>query len=208
MDVNMVICANCSEEWPDGFWGPCPDCGVTGFTRVGGSVNQSISLDNRGVCVEYGPSDGPWQEQWSTVRQLLAEIEKYYQPGGFPQDWTMKRNVKYFFIECFHLGDRLWEDKATGFDEDEIKKFILADPALKICEAVANTSKHRTRRNSKAMVAWVHSVTHNQVVEAGDAVIKWEQEQNTAEVDALWLAKECYSSWRQFQKDKKLKTLI
>jgi hypothetical protein len=212
MDVNMKTCSGCGEELDDDLKGPCPDCGATGTTATLLLKNQTLTLNERGICTEYAyGTSNPWQEQWANVRDLLKEIERYYQPGDFPGDRTVKRNVKYFFLECFHLGDWLWEDKATKakIKEPVVKKFILADRgALEICEAVANTSKHHTRRDKTLMTAWVHSVTHNQAADVADAVIKWKKGTVSNEVDALELAKGCYRSWRAYQKANGLKTLL
>jgi hypothetical protein len=208
MDVSMSTCAKCGEEleaW--NLSAPCLECGSGAVTVNGGFRNQTLTLNDRGVAMIYG-SIFAWQEQWANVLDLLKEIERYYQPGNFPGDRTVRRSVRYFYLECFHVGDWLWEDKGTTLTKDDVAPFVLADPALSICEAMANTSKHHTRSNPKWMSAWVHSVTHNQELDVADAVIEWKKGATGGTIDALDLARQCYMAWRGFQKSRGLKTLL
>jgi hypothetical protein len=174
---------------------------------------QELTLTDRGIVMKYEDQDKqPWQEKWHRMRAALRVLKEHYEGGKYPGDRQVARDVEDFFEECFHVGDWIWEEEADPAKKEQLKKrvsdFILEDHrALQICEGVANTSKHRTRRNPKRATAWVDSVTHNNETDKADAVIKWQTDRDNGEEDALALAKRCYKSWRTYQQDNGLKTM-
>src|SRR5258708_350811 len=51
-NVNMKTCTGCGEELDDDLKGPCPDCGATGTTASLLLKNQTLTLNERGICME------------------------------------------------------------------------------------------------------------------------------------------------------------
>ena len=100
-----------------------------------------------------------------------------------------------FFWQCFHLGDALWEDTSTGLSPQKVTRFIVGDPDLKYCEAMASTSKHH-RRHSRQLTARVHSITPAPT--GTRATIRWQQGSNTGTEDALDLARRCLAAWDRY----------
>ncbi|WP_156994344.1 hypothetical protein [Pseudonocardia acaciae] len=119
----------------------------------------------------------------------------------------MKRDVKTFFECCFHVADYIGSDPTNSLTTKQVTDSVLADPDLRICEGIANTSKHSVRRRSEWVTAWVDGVTKRDD-ESADVVIKWKTDQDGGEEDALELAKRCYTAWRSYQKANGLKTML
>jgi hypothetical protein len=176
---------------------PCPACGST-RQRVAARAQVSVAVATAvKASVGYG-ADRPWYAQWYDVREHLRTVDADCQPGAYQGNQRVKRAFENFFTECFHLGDWLWDDKATGLTKKQVSAFILKDPALRVCEGVANTSKHRTRSQPGAMTAWIASVTPDE--KGTRATVEWSQSQNSGTTDAFAVARRCVDAWDGYLK--------
>lgn len=112
---------------------------------------------------------------------------------------SSKDRLVRFFEDCWHLVEWLGRDSSVpGIDQKYVSEAALASPAMKVCEAVANTSKHHTRL-PKLPTALVKSVT----LTNGNptALIKYSEGNRDTEHDAQPLATECMAWWHQFFAD-------
>jgi hypothetical protein len=154
-----------------------------------------------GLSVTYGPQR-PWTSQWLNVLQHLETVEAGCRPESYQGNAPLKLAIENFFIQCFHFGDWLWMDQTTGLTRDKVVDFIRRDSALRICEGIANTSKHHTRRRTSTMTAVVASVSYS---ESGVwAVIKWTEMPDSGKRDALDLARQCVAAWDGYLKSQGL----
>lgn len=108
----------------------------------------------------------------------------------------VKRELENFFTQCLHLGDWLWEDTATSLTKLQVQGFITNDPALRVCDAMANTSKHHTRNKPGAMTARISTVATDAT--GVKVTITWSDGLKTGAEDALDLAQRCVASWAAF----------
>src|SRR5688572_28504669 len=139
----MRTCSDCGREVTEQE--PCPDCGSlrqTVAVKATGAIRPQGSIASMGV--KYG-AQRPWSNHWYDVQQELRAVEAACQPGANRDNQSLKRSFETFFTVCFHFGDWLWEDQSTGLTKRQVENFIDSDPALRVCEGLANTKKHRTR---------------------------------------------------------------
>ena len=109
----------------------------------------------------------------------------------------MKNAFENFFIDCFHMGDWLWEDRSrTGLTKTQVCKFIENDPSLRICEGFANADKHRVRSKTGAITAKITTVTLSEI--GTQVSIEWSQGSHTPTEDALDLARRCVAAWEGY----------
>jgi hypothetical protein len=142
-----------------GLDAPCPACGGTrqNATVQAPTVPTTTAVPTPRILIGYNP-DRTWYSRWRGVRQHLEKVEAGCRPGAYRGNEPVKRDFENLFTQCFHLGDWLWEDKSTGLTDQQVRTFIDKDAALRICAGVANTSKHRTRRQPNAITARIASV--------------------------------------------------
>ena len=150
-------------------------------------------------------SDRPWFGRWYGVRQELEKVEAACRPEAYRGGLYIVAAFENFFWQCFHLGDALWEDTSTGLSEQKVTRFIVGDPDLKYCEAMASTSKHH-RRHSRQLTARVHSITPAPT--GTRATIRWQQASDTGTEDALDLARRCLAAWDRYLQSKGLHSPI
>jgi hypothetical protein len=132
-------------------------------------------------------------------------VEAECRPGAYRGNLYIVAAFENFFWQCFHLRDALWEDKSTGVSKQKVTRFIIGDPDLSKCEAMASTSKHH-RRHSRQMAARVHSITA--APRGARATIRWEQGSNSGTEDALDLAHRCVAAWDRYLQIKGLHSPI
>jgi hypothetical protein len=186
-------CADCGEELGE-LTPNCPTCGSSS-QNVRAYADVAIGLAtaiNPGVSLTFN-SDQSWYAKWHKVKQSLATVETACHPSSYQGNDPAKRAVESFFVDCFHMGDWLWEDPSTGLTKPQVCAFVETDPNLRVCEGVANTDKHRVRSKPGAMTAKIKDVTSDR---NGTRVsVEWSQGANTHAVDALHLARECVVAW-------------
>ena len=157
------------------------------------------------IGVIFGP-DRPWYEQWHDVRKHLEQVEFACTARVYKGIDTVRRTFDGFFVECTHLADWLWNDKSTGLTEAEVLRYVSNDFYLNLCRAAANTGKHHTRSNPKAMTAKVGSVDTGS--DPVDVKIHWSKGSAAGSTDGLALVRGCVASWERFLKSKGLRSPI
>ena len=150
-------CSDCNQELTD-LSQPCPNCGSTRQTaHIGLSESVGVADGMVQITAVFGPNRS-WSEKWLSVRKQLERVETACSANGYKGIDTVRRTFDGFFVECTHLADWLWNDKSTGLTEAEVLRYVSNDFYLNLCRAAANTGKHHTRSNPKAMTAKVGSV--------------------------------------------------
>jgi hypothetical protein len=189
----MRTCSDCGKELSD-LTQPCPTCrsssqNVSAYAGVAIGLAAAIGP---GVSLTFS-SDQPWYAKWHKVKQSLATVETACHPSSYQGNDPVKRAVESFFVDCFHMGDWLWEDSSTGLNKPQVCTFIENDPSLRVCEGFANTDKHRVRSKSGAITAKIRSITSGP--NGVQVSIEWMQGANTHTEDALDLARRCVAAW-------------
>ncbi len=155
------------------------------------------------------PEGSSWQKQYGRMirwkhRLWLGTIDG--------DDIT---DVFYAFAQsCYHLGDWLWNDVPLGIGEGEIRAYVRASSALKLCGAICNGAKHaRLKSKSKG----IHLAT-NSTVETINVPADGEEEAreikfNRYELFVNWngqtvnvenFVEACVDEWGRFLRDRGL----
>ena len=146
------------------------------------------------ASVGYAPTPA-WTQKWRDVLDGLAEVERLYTLSDTSNE-PARRAVEVFFARCRELAD--WLQENAGVPQRDLEILLASDPALKLCDGMAQTTKHHTRRQRQrdpvtARVSWFHG---------GPSVrldIDWSTATgNSGTEDALDLANRCVTSWRAF----------
>jgi hypothetical protein len=148
------------------------------------------------ASVGYAPTPA-WTRKWRDVLDGLAELEGLYSLPDTSNE-PARRAVEVFFARCRELAD--WLQHNAAVDKADLYDLRSTDPALKICDGMAQTTKHHTRTRDRrnpdpitARVSWFHG---------GPGVhldIDWSTASGASGTeDALDLARRCVSSWRAF----------
>jgi len=140
---------------------------------------------------------GSWQQKWMDTEWLLADLRKLYGTDTV-SNVTLRILIEAVLKTCRELADWLWEHPSeTRMTSKQVLKFVHADPALSVCDGLAQTSKHNRRSQGKdPLTAWVAEVTDN------SATVKWENASGsvTGQRDALELCEACADAWLAFLK--------
>ena len=137
-----------------------------------------------------------WQRKWRDLQHELQTLENTYAGKVLNVD-ELTRQVEYFFKTCRELAD--WIQEATG---QPAIAYVKSQPALDLCDAVAQTAKHYTRdpsrgRDSDPITAIVVQLYGDETGIHAD--IEWTKESGADGVaDALDLARRCRDEWRGF----------
>lgn len=133
-----------------------------------------------------------WQRKWRDVLHGQQALAEAYARDVLDVD-DLTRRVEYFFKTCHELGD--WIEESTGLPA---KAYAKQPPMLEVCDAVAQTAKHHTRRQGGSPItAIVVKLRGDQTGIHAD--IEWRsQSANNGSDDALKLADRCVDDWRQF----------
>jgi hypothetical protein len=137
-----------------------------------------------------------WQRKWRDLQHELQTLENTYAGKVLNVD-ELTRQVESFFKTCRELAD--WIQEATG---RPAIAYVKSQPALDLCDAVAQTAKHYTRdpsrgRDSDPITAIVVQLYGDETVIHAD--IEWTKESGAdGVVDALDLARRCRDEWREF----------
>jgi len=192
---------------------PCSECGSS---RQSATVHATAAI---GSTVTTGPGisltfnrDQPWSVRWYELKQSLSAVEEVCRPDHYQGSDAVKKAIRIFFTDCFHMGDWLWEDKSrTNLTETEVREFIKKHPSLRVSDGFANTDKHRVRNRVRnqagAITAQIRTVTldTNEI----KVVIEWGTHGSTPHTeDALDLARRCVAAWEEYLKAKGLQSPI
>jgi hypothetical protein len=199
-----MTCGDCAQnldEVPPGQ--PCPACGSARRNAVV-HVQAALAVatvGTVGVSVGYAPAR-PWQQKWREVREGLHAIEQLYQRSAENNE-IVRVVVEAFFKNCRELADWLQEDagQVTAI------KHANTDPDLQLCDGLAQTVKHHTRRRgTDPITARVAQVDSGFGVTAR---LEWSTPSGrSGSEDALALARRCVAAWEGFLKTQGLNPAI
>jgi hypothetical protein len=205
----MMFCPDCHTNLDDvPVDGPCPECGgrkrsATVTAPTGGAV---ATAHPPGVSV--GMADRPlWQEQWRRVVTALAILRAAYEPDAqVSGNVEVDLRVRSFFTECHHFGGD-WITKDLGnvpnVEGANVKEHVEKSQALSACEAICNKAKHfeRDKGRSTGRVLRVDrdpSGSYRVPIRVDWAPQSERASESPSCFDALELAEDCVTSWREF----------
>jgi hypothetical protein len=149
----MMNCHDCGAGLDDVPVGdPCPKCGSRrrDATVFAHPATAKVVVPTPTIGIGYNPHR-PWQQKWQDVEYGLEQVESAYDaPQGWYDNEHMRRVVEGFFKDCRELADWLWQDHlSTGLDKKTVMNDMMADPDLRLADAIAQTTKHHTRKPSR-----------------------------------------------------------
>lgn len=152
------------------------------------SVRPSLTFD---VAVPV-VAQRTWQRKWRDVQHARQALADTYAGDHLDVD-DLTRRVECFFKACHELGD--WIQESTALPA---KSYAKQPPTLEVCDAIAQTAKHHTRRQSGSPITAI-------VVKLYDdqkgihADVEWNGNAGVSgRDDALALADRCHREWRRF----------
>ena len=190
-----MFCADCEadlEEIPVGE--SCPSCGGQRRNTVvhAAAALACVATLTATTSIGYNPRR-PWPQKWRDVVHGLNELRQSYAQNDLNNE-VVRRQVEEFFKGCRELADWLRASAGRG----EAMDFVHTNPALKLCDAMAQTTKHHTRHakpNGDPITAWIARI-HGAGVKAE---IEWSAQSGASGVeDALDLAEQCVAAWESF----------
>ncbi|MDH4144125.1 MAG: hypothetical protein OEY23_03040 [Acidimicrobiia bacterium] len=143
--------------------------------------------------------DRPWLEKWREVLRARDQIALVYaQRVAGLGNAEVDERVTRFCSECHDMRDWLLGDIASlpGVAGAEVIAHATSTPPLVVSSAVANSHKHHTRKAGTTS-ARIRSTNMTPTGARVSIEIDWATP-DARTVDALELADDCISSWRQF----------
>lgn len=213
-----MTCGDCGtslDEVPTGTL--CPECGgdrrnatvrlepAVVVARVGGAhasgsvtiraqtVSAATMMDSVTVAIGYNVRR-PWAQKWREVLQLVSELDGMYQPPPVGNE-PVYRTVENLFKCCRELAD--WLEKDASCPEAMVH--VNTHPDLRICDGVAQTTKHHTRQGKKdPITARVANIWGGP--QGSHVLIEWSTPNGgpIGSEDALDLAQRCVRAWEAF----------
>ena len=181
LDIPGAVCLSCGTPHP------------VGDVVLDGAGTLSTVL----VSVGYGEHRS-WLEQWGRVKNDYADIQEAFSTTGIDNQAIANRLV-IFFQACWNLIDHLKNDKSLPSIDHQPREEIKTSEAMKICEAMANTSKHHTRWDPKSATGHIKEINFSGP--RITAVIHYKQDGVNGEphdFDAETVATACMAWWRDF----------
>lgn len=150
-------------------------------------------------------------EQLERAERYLSKIRAVYS-GAFAQSHdrlSYEDDLVSFFMHCYHVKDWIIRRNKIGVTSKEVEAFINSNRCLQVCADLSNGSKHceldrPARCGSQPHVAartydastWLTGSGGGEVLRAKYSIVT-----SSGAVDALELAEECMTCWRQFVDD-------
>ena len=210
----MTFCPDCNTNLDDvPADEPCPGCGGNKRWHTI-TIPPAVVQATAQVGVSVGMADSVfWLEQWRRVETALALLRAAYEPGAkVSSNVEVDLRVRSFFIECHHLGNGwMTEDleHLPKVESDHVKQHAEKSQALSACEAICNKAKH-ARRNEDPRTHEVRSTgrvlrtdLHSNGAYSVPIRVDWAPKsewvsESPSCFDALELAEDCVTSWREF----------
>jgi hypothetical protein len=135
-----------------------------------------------------------WQRKWRDVQHELKMLTDIYAGNHVDQD-GFTRQIESFFKTCRELAD--WIEESVHLPA--IAYVNSPQSALELCDAVAQTAKHHTRRPNPGRDPITAVVVSLYGDEKGvHADVEWQRQSGAGVADSLELARRCMDEWRQF----------
>ncbi len=194
---HKVECGGCGTDItgrPVGL--PCDACGDTRRRHLVDLHDSATATDSLSIGVEY-VEGRPWQEMWARVQQRFADLLRQLATvDGSIED--ARQAASDFFVWCFHLKDWLKGDQAVPpAARNAVETYLKASAELELCQDLANTDKHHTRRSGERTV-WIGGATGGDSQPVTLRVDFRELNGATGSRDALDLARAAMQEWEQF----------
>jgi hypothetical protein len=206
----MMNCHNCGAGLDDVPVGDsCPKCGSgrRDATVFAHPATAQVVVPTPTIGIGYNPHR-PWQQKGQDIEHGLERIGSAYDvtQGQYGNE-DVRRFVEGFFKDCRELADWLWQDhQSTGLDKATVMGFVMTDPALRLADGIAQTTKHHTRTfGTDPITAGITDITTGPG--GRYAKIGWSQPSGAkGSEDALRLARKCVDAWRRFLAGRGLKS--
>lgn len=195
----MMSCPDCGERLDDVPVGqPCRRCG--GLRRDASPTAQPatirVEVPRPTVAIAYN-DPRPWQQKWQDVLDALQRVRSTYTTKEGQGNEDVRRAVEGFFNTSRELADWLWENTTVG--EPAVRALIRRSPSLRLADAMAQTTKHHTRRPGKADPITARITEVRVGPDGASAQISWSRAGGASgSEDALDLARRCVRAWRGF----------
>jgi hypothetical protein len=139
----------------------------------------------------------PWRQKWQDLMSALGQLETAYATEEGQGNEDVRRTTEDFFATCRELADWLWQDKQNAnVHKSAVMRFVLGDPHLRLADAMAQTTKHHTRRGSADITARITEIRVGP--DGASAKIGWSGAADSGSEDALDLARRCVIAWQGF----------
>jgi hypothetical protein len=184
-----TTCAGCGADLTEAEQAkPCLSCGERGRSIHVKVADAAGAADHASVRAEFG--ERPWEEKWSEVTRLLAEIEAIYTNRGSID--VAREAVEGFFKAARELAD--WIKAKTG---KNALGFVNDDADMAIPDGFAQTLKHHTRTKAGSISARIASI--DAALPGIRVEIAWSTSGGPeTKVDALNLARTTVAAWRRY----------
>lgn len=155
-------------------------------------------------------------EQFHRVERYLQRIRDVYAgcPHIFEDEHSYEDDVVSFFIHCHHLSDWIVELNRAGATRAEVNTFLNAHLELRVCADLCNRSKHcrieRARSGHPHHLAGRTWTVTTYTPATGKPVTfqaSYKVISEHAIYDALALAEQCLSLWRDFSRSLALRVI-
>jgi hypothetical protein len=195
----MMTCPDCGERLDDIPVGqPCPQCG--GLRRNASPTAQPaiVHMEALRPTVAIGYNEPrPWKQKWQDVLEAFGRVKSAYTTKEGQGNEDVRRVVEDFFKICRELADWLWQN--TTVNEFAVRGLIRRSPSLRLADAMAQTTKHHTRRRGKDDPITAHITEIRVGPDGASAQISWSRASGAnGSEDALDLARRCVKAWRGF----------
>ncbi len=178
---------------------PCRTCGSARQTvSVTATCAMGVGTASAAyVGIGYG-ADRPWVERWRDMDDAWQQVEEICQVRTGVSSDRARRAFLMFFRLCREVADFI-EDET----DQPAQAYVQADPTLRICDALAQTTKHRTRNKKpgpKDPDPMTARISHVEGTPNGERVtIEWTTWHGLTGIeDGLDLARRCVTAWERF----------
>jgi hypothetical protein len=148
------------------------------------------------IAIGYN-SPRPWKQKWQDVLNALGEVKSAYTAKEGQGNEDVRRIVEDFIKTCRELADWLWQN--TNVNKSTVIGLIRRSPSLRLADAMAQTTKHHTRRSGKDDPITARITEIRVGPDGARAQISWSRASGAnGSEDALDLARRCVKAWRGF----------
>lgn len=195
-----MTCGDCGSRLDDVPVGrPCPRCrGLRRDARVMAQTVEAHAVVLRPTIAIGYNEHRPWRQKWQDLLSTLEQLEAAYSTENGQGNEDVRRVVENFFATCRDLADWLWQDKQTAdVHKSAVMDFVLGNPHLRLADAIAQTTKHHTRRGGEDITARITEIRVGP--DGACAQIGWSRTAGDSGFeDALDLAHGCVIAWQRF----------
>ncbi len=151
-----------------------------------------------------------WQEQYQRMKRARGRLNREWNDGTEGEDKTDRVRDAFFvfFQNCYHMVDWLENDPARPIRRAETDRFVKASPALSLCDALCQGSKHAVLKQKGITAVQPERQVISELpfvdssgkklggiqFSAMEMTVVW----SAGQTNAFDLADECFAEWDQF----------